>query len=504
MSEKPLIEELASRLSGKVMISYELTDDDIRDIDIVELTANILSFFRDKEGLKILDKVSLEKVVKTAITEKMPLQIEISKPLDFKPAAKDIEPEFRVENVDVEKTNATVNDFTSYFNDRFRRLRGLIENNGGAGSGIITNIDRIKQYTEGREIGIVGMVYDKITTKKGNIMINLEDETGSAKVIFLKADKESRLEARELFSSAIRIVSDEVIAVRGKISGPFIIAKSIIWPNIPIRHRKKTEEDIGIAFTSDIHVGSKLFLERQFSRFVSWINGNVETRKEIAEKIKYIVISGDLVDGIGVYPEQEKELSVSDIYKQYSMLFEFLKDIPEYIHAFVLTGNHDAVQRAEPQPPLTEELIKDFRQSNIHFVSNPGSIILHGIRILAYHGTSLDSIIQSTPGCSYAKPEIAMIEILKKRHISPIYGYNPITPSKKDSLVIEKVPDILHMGHLHRNSYTDYHGTQIINSGTWQGRTLYQVKGGHLPTPAMLPVYETRTGNVNQIDFNEA
>ena len=79
---------------------------------------------------------------------------------------------------------------------------------------------------------------------------------------------------------------------------------------------------MAIAFTSDIHVGSKLFLEKQFVKFIEWLNGNVDTRKDIAEKIKYLVISGDLVDGIGVYPNQDKELSISDIYKQYSVLFD--------------------------------------------------------------------------------------------------------------------------------------------------------------------------------------
>ena len=95
-----------------------------------------------------------------------------------------------------------------------------------------------------------------------------------------------------------------------------------------------------------------------------------------------------------------------------------------------------------------------------------------------------------------------MIEVLKKRHISPIYGDNPIMPSKEDSLVIDEVPDILHMGHLHKNGYAEYHGTQVINSGTWQSRTSYQVKQGHMPTPALLPVYNTKSGELWSVDFN--
>jgi DNA polymerase II small subunit len=95
-----------------------------------------------------------------------------------------------------------------------------------------------------------------------------------------------------------------------------------------------------------------------------------------------------------------------------------------------------------------------------------------------------------------------MIELLRRRHLSPIYGGNAIVPSKSDELVIKEAPDILHMGHIHKNALTEYHGTIVINSGTWQARTAYQIKQGHMPSPAILPIYETKSMTVSQIDFN--
>ena len=95
-----------------------------------------------------------------------------------------------------------------------------------------------------------------------------------------------------------------------------------------------------------------------------------------------------------------------------------------------------------------------------------------------------------------------MKEILKRRHLSPIYGGNVVTPSKSDSLVIDEVPDILHMGHIHKNGYDEYHGTALVNSGTWQARTSFQIKQGHIPTPALLSVYDARTTSLLQVDFN--
>jgi len=41
-----------------------------------------------------------------------------------------------------------------------------------------------------------------------------------------------------------------------------------------------------------------------------------------------------------------------------------------------------------------------------------------------------------------------MNEMLKLRHLSPIYGGRvSIAPEKKDHFVIDEIPDILHCGH---------------------------------------------------------
>jgi len=52
----------------------------------------------------------------------------------------------------------------------------------------------------------------------------------------------------------------------------------------------------------------KQFLPREFEKFVSWLRGEVgdEKQKDIARKTKYIIVLGDIVDGVGIYPEQEK------------------------------------------------------------------------------------------------------------------------------------------------------------------------------------------------------
>ena len=497
MPEHNSVAKLAGMLSGIAVLSSDVSDADIESRNLEYLVAIISEHFSGSTGLKVLTKQLLEQITKGS-EMKAPVQIEVARRGEEVPS-RDIDSNFTISESKVEKTTGTVDAFSEYFRDRFVKLRNFIET-GSTSRGMLNNIESLKQYTNGREVSVIGMVSDKITTKNGHILVTLEDETGSAKVLFLKADGG---QAAAQFEAAERLIYDDVVAVQGRISSPFVMARTLVHPNIPIRERRASEDDFAIAMISDTHVGSKFFLDKNFTSFIKWLNMGVDYRKDLAGKIKYLVVDGDLVDGIGVYPNQDRQLSVLDIYKQYSIFFDFIKSIPSHIEVFVLPGNHDAVHRSEPQPRITDDLLGDFKQDNVHIVSNPTYITMDKVSLLAYHGASLDSIIRNIPNCSYSNPEVGMTEILKRRHLSPVYGGNMIVPSKTDSLVIEKVPDILHMGHVHKNGTTEYHGTLLINSGTWQSRTEFQTKQGHLPTPSIVPVYEAKTMQLSHLDFNE-
>ena len=492
--------DLAEKLNGIAIISSELQPQDIREEDIDYIVLHIAEYFENKPGLKILGKQALDEILKLKVDEKAPVQIEINRSSDFKPIAKDIESRFKFRNVYPGTTNGNTDSFVEFFRDRFNRQKKMIETNSGNMYGIINSIDAIKQYASGREVAIIGMVSEKTITKNGHVLLTIEDETDTAKVLVPVSESPA---GKEVFEKGKKTIFEDVIAVRGKLSGELIIANMILYPDIPIRARKVSEEDFAVAFLSDIHVGSKLFMEKNFAEMLKWLNNGIDYKKDLLGKIKYIVISGDLVDGIGVYPNQDRDLAVLDIYKQYSVLFDFMENVPDYIEIFMLPGNHDGVHRAEPQPELADDLIGDFKLDNVHLVSNPGYLNLNGMKVLGYHGTSLDSIIQNVPGCSYRTPETAMVETLKRRHLSPVYGGNNIIPSKRDGMVIDEVPDILHMGHEHKNGVTDHHGTLVLNSGTWQGRTDYQIKQGHMPTPCIVPIYETKFARLTNIDFTE-
>jgi DNA polymerase II small subunit len=493
--------ELANRLSGKVVISSEIKASDLADADVESLIAHITDHFESTEGMRILGKPELKEILERIEQKKEPVQVEIVRSSGFNPVSKEIDAKYSIREAQISRTNSTVGDFTDHFRDRFNKIKAMMKASGNGYGGTV-NIGAINQYISGREMGIIGMVYEKTVTKNGHILITLEDESGTAKVLAYRPQFKAKDAANELFDSASRAARDDILYFRGKVSGPFFIANKILWPDVPIRVRRRSDEDVAIALLSDIHVGNKLFLEKQFGKFLEWLNGGVETRKDLAGKIKYVVVAGDLVDGVGVYPGQERELSIDDIYKQYSVFFDFMEEIPDYIEVFVMPGNHDAVQRADPQPPISKKLLGEFAKANVHSVTNPSYLTLHGVKVLSYHGASLDSVIQNIQGCSYSNATSAMKEILKRRHLCSIYGNTVINPSKSDSLVIDEAPDILHMGHIHKNGYDEYHGTALVNSGTWQARTSFQVKQGHIPTPALLSVYEAKSTLVSHVDFN--
>ena len=422
--------------------------------------------------------------------EKIPVQVTVSRSPTFRPMAKEYAPNFKViERSDVSgKSDCTgkIEDFVAHFRDRFERIAAVLR--GRITQSPLVETSQLKT-TQGGKVRLVAMVTQKRMTKKGNLFLDVEDEEGSAKVVI---SKES-----QVFRESQKILADDIIAFDGKNRDELFICDGITWPEIAVaRDLKKSENDLAVAYISDLHFGSKKCLEKEFSQFVSWLNGS-EGREELAGKVKYLLIAGDVVDGIGIYPMQEKELSVKDIYKQYEMLDSALEKIPDYITVIVGPGNHDAVRKAEPQPILPYDMLK----SDVVRVGNPSKIEIEGLKHLMYHGTSLDSIIAGMSGLSYERPEEAMLELVKRRHLSPIYGDNLIVPESRDYLVIDDEPDVVHMGHVHKNGFMVYRSARLINSGTFQDRTDFQVRMGHHPTPGVVPVLETMTGRMHNIGF---
>ena len=413
-------------------------------------------------------------------------------PSDFHPLAKEYEPSFHVhEKTDItgkSRSGGTVEDFVAYFRDRFQRLSRLLSLYSSKYPETV--LKDIKK-NENQKVKAIVMVTDIRITKNGNILMDVEDLEGKFKILFTQRDAET-------FEKAKLLVRDDIIAAYGKVVNAFIIVEEFEWPDMPItRDKKVCEKDVAAAYISDIHFGSNKFVPQYLDGFVEWLHGKRDN-PELAGKVKYLVVAGDVVDGIGIYPNQERELTIKDIYKQYELFDAFVESLPDYIEVIVGPGNHDAVRRGEPMPAMGKDLIK----SDVHLIGSPCMVAIESSDHLIYHGTSTDSWIASVPKLSYSKPEMVMVECLKRRHLSTIFGGNAIVPERMDYMLIEKEPDILHFGHVHKNGYTKYRGTLVINSGTFQSKTDFQLKQGHIPTPGRVPVYEFKNDVLKTLDFS--
>lgn len=380
--------------------------------------------------------------------------------------------------------------FVQYFRDRYSRLSEIIRSRVNA-----RPMESLKKRSFRRgggdwgseEISIIGMVSDISSTTNGHKVLSLEDPTGSFSVLIRNTDK-------ELFELASKILLDEVIGVTGSVTndGNLMMAAKIIQPDVPNNVQRRTGSHGKIVLISDVHVGSSQFLEDAWLDFLDFLKGksDSEVMRELAASIRYLVVAGDLVDGIGIYPDQEKELDILDVYDQYRKAAEYFREIPEHIRVIISPGNHDAVRQAEPQPALPERIQADF-PPNVIFVGNPALLDLDGVRILIYHGRSIDDLVASIPGVSYQEPAGAVLEMVKRRHLAPTYGSRvSISPEKMDYFVIDPVPDIIHTGHVHTLGVQRYKNVLLVNSGTWQGQTEFQKRVNLMPVPARVPIVD--------------
>ncbi|NLL94298.1 MAG: DNA-directed DNA polymerase II small subunit [Thermoplasmatales archaeon] len=383
-----------------------------------------------------------------------------------------------------------ITDFAAYFQDRYARLRKIIVNKRAFGGGDMPIENALRMD---REIRIVGMVGDVRDTKNGHRIMSLEDDKGGHCKALILND-----------SPHIRdvIVNDSVVGVIGTPSGQgskrdMIIVKELIKPDVPETNRwEPSDSTASIAFLSDVHVGSTTFLEKEWKRMMDWLK-----RNSVEREINYLVLPGDVVDGIGIFPGQEEELSIPDIYGQYARLAEYLKDVPDHILIAVQPGNHDAVRPAEPQPALGKVFTEAF-DSNVIMTANPVYLDVEGRKVLSYHGRSIDDWIAGVQQLTYEDPLAVMREMVSGRHMAPSYGQRTaLAPEKKDYLVIEEVPDIFVTGHVHGAGQMVHRGIRMINASTWQDQTDYQKRHNFNPSPAIMPVVHLGTGRVTMENF---
>ncbi len=418
----------------------------------------------------------------------------------FYPCAKDIEPSISILEDATGKlsSNGTLEEYTQFFQDRFKRIEKMLRQRIDV-RGAAPILEALKSPAK-TKLKIICMVTEK-RDSKNQMILSVEDLQGSATVLVPQKAQE------EVRKKALLLLPDQVVCLAViKTRSNLFLAEDIIFPEIGRKPQQKAQEPIYVVLTSDLHIGSAKFEKEAFKRFIMWLRGKYGNKemKEIASRVKYILVAGDIVDGVGVYPNQAKELSIRDVHKQYDTAAKYMEKIPDYIEIIISPGNHDASRKALPQPAIPENYLVGLKgKKNIHSVGSPCLLSLHGVEVLIYHGRSLDDIIGVLPGMDHDHPEKAMKLLMQSRHLAPVYGGKTmLSPENRDYLVIDRVPDIFHAGHIHVFGYCNYRGVLVVNSGGWQSQTDYMEKLGLVPTPGKVPVVNLQTLETTVLSFN--
>jgi DNA polymerase II small subunit len=394
-------------------------------------------------------------------------------------------------------SNGTLDEYVAYFQDRFKRIEKLLRQRMDVKSA--TPIVEALKSQPRTKLKIICMLTERRDSKNSTIL-SVEDPHGNATLLVPQKALE------EVKKKALMLLPDTVFcAAVIKTQGDFLVVEDIILPEVGKKSPQRAQEPVYVVFTSDIHVGSTKFNKEAFKRFIMWLRGKYGTpeMREIAGRVKYLLIAGDIVDGVGIYPGQQMELTIRDVHKQYNFAIKYLEKIPDYIEIVLSPGNHDAARKSQPQPAIPEGYLTALQgKKNIHSVGSPCYLSLHGVEILMYHGVSLNDIIGVVPGMDNDHPEKSMRLLMQGRHLAPVYGGKTmLSPENRDYLVVDRVPDIFHAGHIHVLGYCNYRGVLVINSGGWQEQTDYMEKLGLVPTPGKVPVVNLQTMETTVLDF---
>ncbi|GAI07831.1 unnamed protein product, partial [marine sediment metagenome] len=230
------------------------------------------------------------------IAEKLP---ELTR-TKFKPRASEFEPRVEVlkDITGRSYTEGKLKDFVNVFSDRYERLSRILRKRVDLHDAV--PISSLKNF-EGRElVKVIGMVSEKRETSGGHVVLEIEDLNGRASAWVFKGQ-------RKLIQKSAEVVVDEVVGIVGNVrSGdraPRLFVRDIIWPDLPVtRELSRAEDPACAALISDLHIGSEMFLEDVFMKFVNWLRGETGNaqQQELASGVKYLIVAGDIVDGIGV------------------------------------------------------------------------------------------------------------------------------------------------------------------------------------------------------------
>jgi DNA polymerase II small subunit len=299
------------------------------------------------------------------------------------------------------------------------------------------------------------------------------------------------------------------LGFKGSGNREILFVNEVVFPEATLPERKMAEVEEYALFLGDLHFGSKRFLEESFLKFIDYLNKNNSPE---VKKIKYLFIIGDLVTGVGNYPNQEKDLKIVDLEEQFSKAAELLGKIRKDIKIIICSGNHEGVRLMEPQPMFNERYAWAlYNLKNVMLTGNPSEINIgktktfSGFNVLMYHGFSYPFYANTVNHLMLDRamnaPEKIMSFLLKHRHLAPTHSSVQYFPAEKDAHLIRNIPDIFISAHTHKSAVTYYNNILVLSSSSWESLTPYAEKFGNEPDFCKVPMFNLKTRAVKILDF---
>lgn len=269
----------------------------------------------------------------------------------------------------------------------------------------LENLISVNKITEStKKFSIIAMVKEKDSAEK---TIFVEDQTGEILV---------SVEGKEFDD----IVPDEIIGLVCEKTGSIPKASNVLFPDVPLkRDVNKTEDDVFCLFISDFHFESENFNKKYYEKFLKWL-----------DKFKYPNLHIFVLGGVS---SDEKTMK------------EFFSKLPEDSVKIYLQDEMDTQFSADCN------------------LSNPCLVKIDNVVMLLCSGGVLEYYVKLWSSLSVEK---VMLNLIKKRHIDPVFSANKKIFSE-DIFILKTLPDIFAASHFHRPGELNYKGTSILSLGSF-------------------------------------
>lgn len=269
----------------------------------------------------------------------------------------------------------------------------------------LTNLVSINRVSEAdnKKFSIIGMVRE---ISPGDRTVLVEDLTGNTSVYI----------ADEAAGDFNYLVEDEVVGLVcdaqewvGK------RALKIVFPDIPLPTKiSSSQSEESCMFISDVHMDDPKFLERSYEKLGDYL-------KKIKEKTTVFVLG--------------------DVSQDEGKIKKFREMFPENFSVMMMRGH-------------AEEETQDY-------LPDPVVVEIGGVKIFMSHG----SVFQKYFERFNTSPENMLLQLVKKRHLSPTFNSAPGLDD--EGLELTDVPDIFVIGHYHDPRILNYKGTTLISLGSF-------------------------------------